>query len=135
MGAGAGGSVARVNWWRVIGGWLGRLFGGAGAPPAGPVPGEIWWARVPFEDGPGAKDRPCLVLRVTRRGATVVKITSKQHERPGVLPLPRGLVGDRQERASWLETDELREVRLGDFRRRVGPVDERTWSLVRRAAG
>ncbi|MFI9273635.1 type II toxin-antitoxin system PemK/MazF family toxin [Kitasatospora sp. NPDC052896] len=95
---------------------------------------EIWWADVPFEDGPGSKDRPCLVLRVHGRTATVVKITSKHHaERPGVLALPPGAVGDRQQRASWLETDELREVPLGAFRRRVGPLDERTWARAQRA--
>ncbi|MFJ8044881.1 type II toxin-antitoxin system PemK/MazF family toxin [Kitasatospora sp. NPDC096147] len=108
-------------------------------PPAGPrtgapAPQEIWWAEVPFEDGPGAKDRPCLVLRVNRRTATVVKITSKHHaERPGVLPLPPGSVGDRQGRASWLETDELREVPVSAFRRKVGPVDRQTWARVQRA--
>ncbi|GAA2144054.1 hypothetical protein GCM10009760_31140 [Kitasatospora kazusensis] len=107
---------------------------GPGRPrPAGrgPNPGEIWWAEVPFEDGPGAKDRPCLVLRVHGRTATVVKITSKHHaERPGVLALPPGAVGDRQGRTSWLETDELREVPLADFRRKVGPLDDRTWARV-----
>ncbi|WP_441251686.1 type II toxin-antitoxin system PemK/MazF family toxin [Kitasatospora sp. McL0602] len=97
----------------------------------GPAPREIWWAEVPFEDGPGAKDRPCLVLRVNGRTATVAKITSKHHaERPGVLPLPPGAVGDRQGRTSWLETDELREVPLADFRRRIGPVDPQTWAKV-----
>lgn len=100
----------------------------------GPVAREVWWAEVPFEDGPGAKDRPCLVLRVNRRTATVAKITSKQHaDRPGVLALPPGSVGDRQGRASWLETDELREVPLGAFRRRIGPLDERTWTKAQRA--
>ncbi|MFI5533468.1 type II toxin-antitoxin system PemK/MazF family toxin [Kitasatospora sp. NPDC051853] len=99
-----------------------------------PAAQEIWWAEVPFEDGPGAKDRPCLVLGVNRRTATVVKITSKHHaERPGVLPLPPGSVGDRQGRASWLETDELREVPVAAFRRRVGKVDGQTWSRVQRA--
>ncbi|MFJ9694183.1 type II toxin-antitoxin system PemK/MazF family toxin [Kitasatospora sp. NPDC101183] len=100
---------------------------------AGPRPQEIWWAEVPFEDGPGAKDRPCLVLRVNGRTATVAKITSKQHARPGVLALPPGTVGDRQGRASWLETDELREVALRDFRRRAGTVDRQTWARVERA--
>ncbi|WP_371481329.1 type II toxin-antitoxin system PemK/MazF family toxin [Kitasatospora sp. NBC_00315] len=94
-----------------------------------PAAREIWWAEVPFEDGPGAKDRPCLVLRVSGRTATVAKITSKHHtERPGVLALPPGTVGDTRGRTSWLETDELRDVPLRDFRRRVGPVDERTWA-------
>ncbi|MFI6113770.1 type II toxin-antitoxin system PemK/MazF family toxin [Kitasatospora sp. NPDC051164] len=96
---------------------------------ARPEPQEIWWAEVPFEDGPGSKDRPCLVLRVNGRTATVAKITSKHHaERPGVLPLPPGSVGDRQGRVSWLETDELREVPLSTFRRRAGTVDRQVWA-------
>ncbi|PYC84386.1 transcriptional modulator of MazE/toxin, MazF [Streptomyces tateyamensis] len=99
-----------------------------------PAPQEIWWAEVPFEDGPGSKDRPCLVLKVHGRTATVVKITSKHHaERPGVLALPPGTVGDHEGRTSWLETDELREVALGSFRRRVGPVDADTWARTERA--
>ncbi|WBP88660.1 type II toxin-antitoxin system PemK/MazF family toxin [Kitasatospora cathayae] len=104
------------------------------ATGAGPEAQEIWWAEVPFEDGPGAKDRPCLVLRVHGRTATVAKITSKHHaERPGVLPLPPGSVGDRQGRASWLETDELREVPLSAFRRRAGTVDRQVWARAQRA--
>ncbi|KQV11823.1 hypothetical protein ASE03_13685 [Kitasatospora sp. Root187] len=100
----------------------------------GPAPREVWWAEVPFEDGPGTKDRPCLVLRVNRRTATVAKITSKRHDdRPGVLALPPGAVGDRQGRSSWLETDELREVPLRAFRRRVGPLDGPTWTKAQRA--
>ncbi|MGW1174246.1 type II toxin-antitoxin system PemK/MazF family toxin [Kitasatospora sp. NPDC002543] len=99
----------------------------------GPRPQEIWWAQVPFEDGPGSKDRPCLVLRVHGRTATVAKITSKHHtERPGVLPLPPGTVGNRQGRASWLETDELREVPLSEFRRRAGTLDGQVWARARR---
>ncbi|MER5867742.1 type II toxin-antitoxin system PemK/MazF family toxin [Kitasatospora sp. NPDC002040] len=102
--------------------------------PGGPAAREVWWAEVPFEDGPGAKDRPCLVLRVHGRTATVAKITSKRHaDRPGVLALPPGAVGDRQGRASWLETDELRKVPLRAFRRRVGPLDEQTWAKAQRA--
>ncbi|MBV2154153.1 type II toxin-antitoxin system PemK/MazF family toxin [Kitasatospora sp. SUK 42] len=101
-----------------------------------PAPQEIWWAEVPFEDGPGSKDRPCLVLRVHGRAATVAKITSKDHSgRPGVLPLPPGSVGDRQGRASWLETDELREVPLSAFRRRAGTLDRQTWARAQRVLG
>ncbi|WP_354640692.1 type II toxin-antitoxin system PemK/MazF family toxin [Kitasatospora camelliae] len=105
------------------------------APPtrAGrPAVREVWWAEVPFEDGPGAKDRPCLVVAVDRRHATVMKITSRDHTgRPGVVALPRGTVGDRQGKASWLQTGELRSVPLQDFRRRVGTLDARTWAAVR----
>ncbi|MEV7414259.1 type II toxin-antitoxin system PemK/MazF family toxin [Streptomyces sp. NPDC089919] len=109
---------------------------GRGSEPApGPRPAEIWWAAVPFEDGPGRKDRPCLVLGVRGHTARVVKITSKYHdERPGVIPLPPGTVGDAHGRPSFLETDELREVPLREFRRRVGVVDPALWDQVRHLA-
>ncbi|MFD0290435.1 type II toxin-antitoxin system PemK/MazF family toxin [Streptomyces sp. NPDC127118] len=116
--------------------------GGRRRPPAGPGrgpgperrprPGEIWWAEVPYEDGPGAKDRPCLVLSVRGDSALVAKITSKLHaDRPGVIALPAGTVGDARGRASFLETDELREVAVRGFRRRVGVVDPAVWERVR----
>lgn len=105
------------------------------ATVARPRAAEIWWANVPFEDVPGAKDRPCLVLAVRGRRAVVAKITSKYHdERAGVIPLPPGSVGDAHGRASFLETDELREVPVGDFRRRVGVVDPVLWDQVRHLA-
>lgn len=90
---------------------------------------------MPFEDGPGSKDRPCLVLVVRGNRVTVAKITSKYHdERAGVIALPPGAVGDTRGRASFLETDELRQVALGDFRRRVGVVDPVLWDQVRHLA-
>ncbi len=102
-----------------------------------PRAGEVWWADVPYEDGPGSKDRPCLVISVRGRGrgrtALVAKITSKHHEeRPGVIALSAGAVGDRRGRQSFLETDELREVRIASFRRRVGAVDPGVWERVRK---
>ncbi|MFJ8491418.1 type II toxin-antitoxin system PemK/MazF family toxin [Streptomyces sp. NPDC094038] len=102
---------------------------------ARPHPGDIWWANVPYEDGPGAKDRPCLVLAVHGNRATIAKITSKYHdERAGVIPLPPGSVGDAQGRPSFLETDELREIAVWEFRRRVGVVDPVLWDQVRHLA-
>ncbi|MFG3494391.1 type II toxin-antitoxin system PemK/MazF family toxin [Streptomyces sp. NPDC047928] len=106
-----------------------------GAPEHRPEPGEIWWADVPFEDGPGSKDRPCLVLSVRGGEALVAKITSKgRGERTGVIALPPGSVGDAQGRPSFLETDELRDVPLWEFRRRVGSVDPLVWDQVRHLA-
>ncbi|OIJ67639.1 type II toxin-antitoxin system PemK/MazF family toxin [Streptomyces mangrovisoli] len=100
-----------------------------------PSPAEIWWADVPFEDVPGAKDRPCLVLSVRGNRVLVAKITSRYHdERAGVIPMPPGSVGDAQGRASFLETGELREVPVRDFRRRVGVVDPALWDQVRHLA-
>ncbi|MFH9013775.1 type II toxin-antitoxin system PemK/MazF family toxin [Streptomyces sp. NPDC017943] len=104
-----------------------------GTAPAGrPRPAEIWWAEVPYEDEPRSKDRPCLVLAVRGQRATVVKITTRfRDERAGVIPLPPGSVGDARGRASFLETDELREVPVRGFRRRVGVVDPALWDRVR----
>ncbi|MEU3185888.1 type II toxin-antitoxin system PemK/MazF family toxin [Streptomyces sp. NPDC006923] len=124
-----------------------RRPGGRSRPPGGPAtgrvtpkgkprPGEIWWAAVPFEDGPGAKDRPCLVLSVRGGTVRVAKITTKNHgERPGVIALPPGAVGDARGRESFLETDELRDVRLKEFRRRVGTADPALWQRVRHLSG
>ncbi|GAB2788861.1 hypothetical protein GCM10027073_21290 [Streptomyces chlorus] len=108
-----------------------------------PRPAEIWWADVPYEEVPRAgngvpggdgasKDRPCLVLAVRGERATVAKITTRfREERAGVIPLPPGSVGDARGRASFLETDELREVPVREFRRRVGVVDPAVWDRVR----
>ncbi|MFJ4278814.1 type II toxin-antitoxin system PemK/MazF family toxin [Streptomyces massasporeus] len=119
-----------------------------------PQPAEIWWADVPYEDEAGsegaarsasgravvgdgrAKDRPCLVLAVRGERATVAKITTRFRDgRTGVIPLPPGSVGDARGRASFLETDELREVPVWGFRRRVGVVDPTLWDQVRYLAG
>ncbi|MGY3201975.1 type II toxin-antitoxin system PemK/MazF family toxin [Streptomyces sp. TE5632] len=106
----------------------------------GPRPAEIWWADVPYEEGPAAgagvsKDRPCLVLAVRGERATVAKITTRFREGRGeVIPLPVGAVGDARGRASFLETEELREVPVRGFRRRVGVVDRALWERVRHLA-
>ncbi|MFG2225487.1 type II toxin-antitoxin system PemK/MazF family toxin [Streptomyces sp. NPDC048644] len=115
---------------------VGRRADGGTARPGTttrPAPGEIWWARVPYEDTPaGAKDRPCLVLSVRGGTALVIKITTRHHEeRPGVIPLPPGAVGDARGRRSYLETDELREVAADAFRRRAGVADPLVWDRVR----
>lgn len=87
---------------------------------------------MPFEDGPGGKDRPCLVLAVRGDRARVAKITSRyRDERAGVIPLPPGVVGDARGRPSFLETGELRDVPVRDFRRKAGVVDPVLWDQVR----
>ncbi|MFH8972925.1 type II toxin-antitoxin system PemK/MazF family toxin [Streptomyces sp. NPDC017890] len=113
----------------------GRPTGPRGRAAARPRPAEIWWANVPYEDRDGAKDRPCLVISVRGRRVLVAKITSRyRDERAGVIALPPGSVGDARGRTSFLETDELREVPVGDFRRRVGVVDPVLWDQVRHLA-
>ncbi|WP_153454137.1 type II toxin-antitoxin system PemK/MazF family toxin [Streptomyces smaragdinus] len=125
-----------VDTWGRLGAGRRRAERVRAAPRGGPRPavreGEIWWARVPYEDRPGAKDRPCLVLRVDGDTALVARITSRFHpERPGVIPLPPGSVGDARGRASFLDTGELREVDLWAFRRRAGSADPAIWDQVR----
>ncbi|MET9520626.1 type II toxin-antitoxin system PemK/MazF family toxin [Streptomyces sp. NPDC002994] len=122
----------------------GRRPGGRTRPPGRPGPrrpervpraGEIWWADVPYEDGPGSKDRPCLVLSVRGERVLVAKITSKYDDgRAGVIALPPGAVGDARGRPSFLETDELRDVGVRGFRRRVGVADPAVWDRVRHLA-
>ncbi|MHB9861415.1 type II toxin-antitoxin system PemK/MazF family toxin [Streptomyces sp. YIM S03343] len=110
----------------------GRLGQGAADRPR---PAEIWWANVPYEDRPGAKDRPCLVLSVQGNRVLVAKITSRgAEERTGVIPMPPGSVGDARGRASFLQTGELRQVPVREFRRRVGTVDPALWDRVRHLA-
>ncbi|MER7479464.1 type II toxin-antitoxin system PemK/MazF family toxin [Streptomyces sp. NPDC126510] len=128
----------------LVDGWgRGRRPSARRGPSAGavlvegrPQPAEIWWADVPYEDEARTKDRPCLVLAVRGERATVAKITTRFRDgRTGVIPLPPGSVGDAQGRASFLETDELREVPVWGFRRRVGVVDPTLWDQVRYLAG
>ncbi|MGP3923635.1 type II toxin-antitoxin system PemK/MazF family toxin [Streptomyces sp. 8N616] len=108
---------------------------GRRAPGRLPRPGEIWWADVPYEDGPGSKDRPCLVLALRGDVALVAKITSQARERrDGVIALPDGEVGDAAGHRSYLETEELREVPVVEFRRHVGAVDRGVWARVRHLA-
>lgn len=111
--------------------------GRLGPPPPGPLPdpkpGEIWWARVPYEDRPGSKDRPCLVLNTAGEWVRVAKITSRRPRtpRPQVIPLPAGSVDDARGLPSYLEADELRDLPAWDFRRRAGTVSPALWKQVR----
>lgn len=112
-----------------------RARGRSGAP----VPGEVWWARIPLTEGPDPRERPCLV--VSARGAEylVIRVTSGQHgNRPGVLALPPGSVGSVGGvggASSYLDTEQLRSVPAGAFRRRAGRLDPLLWDQVRHLTG
>jgi mRNA-degrading endonuclease toxin of MazEF toxin-antitoxin module len=112
--------------------------GSRGAAGERPRPAEIWWADMPYDDAgaDGRGDRPCLVLAVRGDRAVVARITRRyREERPGVIPLPPGTVGDPHDPPSFLETDDLSDVPLWDFHRRVGPVAPALWDQVRYLAG
>lgn len=98
----------------------------------GPQPGEIWWADVPFEDVPGSKVRPCLVLRVQRGAADVLKITSQdQSDRADHVEIPTRSWDQRADHNSFLDLTDPYRLRMEAFERRAGAVDDRTWALVR----
>ncbi|ROO90574.1 PemK-like, MazF-like toxin of type II toxin-antitoxin system [Actinocorallia herbida] len=101
----------------------------------GPRPGQVWWADIPYEDSRASKDRPCLVLDVTGRRVTALKITSKDRSgRADCLRLPAGIIDDPTgaNRDSWLELREQRTFDAGRMRRHAGAVPARIWSRVRR---
>ncbi|MFI1015903.1 type II toxin-antitoxin system PemK/MazF family toxin [Streptomyces sp. NPDC020965] len=101
-------------------------------PLSQPWPGEIWWAMMPFADGSGAKDRPCLVLSVSAHSVVAAQITSKYHPHArDAIALPPGSVDDRLDRPSYLRAAERREVHLSALRRRVGPVCPEVWRRTR----
>ncbi|MFH8891286.1 hypothetical protein [Streptomyces sp. NPDC017949] len=103
-------------------------------PPHGPGPpprvraGELWC----LADG-----RSCLVLavRTHRERARIAWITGKYDDRrPGVIPLPPGVVG-RQGRGGFLEADRPAEVSLWEFRTWLGTLDPTVWDEVKGLGG
>ncbi|MEV1009279.1 type II toxin-antitoxin system PemK/MazF family toxin [Streptomyces sp. NPDC049881] len=103
-------------------------------PPGVPRPREVHWAAVPFEDGSGVKDRPCLVLAANAERVVVAKITTREYPPARPVRLPAGTVDDRRGRVSWVEPANVRVLSVGAFRRRAGAVDGAVWDQVRRRA-
>jgi len=87
---------------------------------ADPSPGELWFARVPFSDGTGAKDRPVLVLEVVGRELVVAQLTSQDKaHRDDHVRAPRTVTGLRRD--GWLEL-RRRTIPRGALRRRAGDL-------------
>lgn len=96
-----------------------------------PRPGEIWWADVPFEDGPGSKVRPCVVLRTYRDRCEVLKITSQdQSHRRDHVEIPTRAWDKSADHNSFLDLTGPLKVRHRQFNRRAGMLDDRTWRRV-----
>ena len=97
-----------------------------------PRPGEVWFALVPFEDRPGAKDRPVLVLSVSGRTCRVAAMTSQDTSaRSDRVRVPAGVPG--LAKASWVS---LRPstLRRSALRRRSGEPGEAFLAWYRDAA-
>ncbi|WP_142120113.1 type II toxin-antitoxin system PemK/MazF family toxin [Rarobacter faecitabidus] len=105
-----------------------------------PRAGQFWMAEVPFEDGTGAKDRPCLIVGGSTRRLRVLYVTSQDKSaRPGqFMYLPSqnwsGAVGRKQ---SWIRVAQpdgsspLITVHRRAFRRSLGRVDRTTARMIR----
>ncbi|XVQ83513.1 type II toxin-antitoxin system PemK/MazF family toxin [Microbispora siamensis] len=104
---------------------------GGAATQAGPHPGEIWWADVPYEDGPGHKVRPCVVLRAYRGGAEVLKITSQDRsDRADHVEIPTRTWDPDADHNSFLDLTGPVRVPVADFQDRAGTLDARVWRQV-----
>ncbi|MEV7803333.1 type II toxin-antitoxin system PemK/MazF family toxin [Microbispora sp. NPDC088329] len=101
------------------------------ATQAGPRPGEIWWADVPYEDGPGHKVRPCVVLRTYRGGAEVLKITSQDRsDRSDHVEIPTRTWDPDADHNSFLDLTGPVRVPVADFQDKAGTLDARVWRQV-----
>ncbi|MFF3671988.1 type II toxin-antitoxin system PemK/MazF family toxin [Microtetraspora malaysiensis] len=100
----------------------------AGAPQR---PGEIWWADVPFEDGPGSKVRPCVVLRTHQSGAEILKITSQdQRHRSDHIEIPTRTWDPDADHNSFLDLSDPIRVTTSAFQDRAGELDHAIWRHV-----
>lgn len=108
-------------------------------PDGQPDPGEIVWARVPYEeDATRGKDRPVLI--VAREGESLIglMLTSKDHDRDHAFEQVEGRfwldIGsgpwDAKGRDSEVRTDRLIRLDLDTIRREGAVLDEATFNLV-----
>ncbi len=101
-------------------------------PDDGPDPGEIVWAKVPFEDDPSqSKDRPVLVIGRVEGGTAfaAVQLTSQVRGRSNELPVGTGS-WDRQGRQSALKLDRIVQIDGTNFRREGSVFDHKKFDAV-----
>lgn len=101
-------------------------------PDGGPDPGEIVWAKIPFEDDPTqSKDRPVLVIgRVegsTRLAA--VQLTSQIKGRGWELPIGSGS-WDRSGKPSAINMGRIVQIGAKNYRREGSKFDEKKFDAV-----
>jgi mRNA-degrading endonuclease toxin of MazEF toxin-antitoxin module len=134
--AAAGVSVAVAAFATYLAVRLRRLIGRPVQPPdhhGRVVPGQIWWADVPFEERRETKDRPCVVLRSSDRRLTVLMVTSQDRSRrKDYLRLPAGQFRRPQGHDSWIRLDRRIQLQRSQLRRLEGHVDPETWRGIRR---
>ncbi|QKW17689.1 hypothetical protein HUT16_00185 [Kitasatospora sp. NA04385] len=97
-----------------------------------PRPGQVWYAYVPFEEGGGGKDRPCLVVGAGATGATVLKITSqdKSDFPEHYWPIANTGWNRSGHESSWLQNHTPLRVPYDGFRRPLGLCPADLWREV-----
>jgi len=99
-----------------------------------PRPGQVWWARIEFEESRRSKDRPCLVLTGRGRRRRVLMFTSQDKAgRSGYLPAPANL-WRRPGKSSYLKTGRVIVTRIERFRRYESTADDQFFTEAQRAA-
>ncbi|MFD2841278.1 hypothetical protein ACFSYH_11965 [Populibacterium corticicola] len=102
--------------------------GGDGPYLKAPRVGEYWMADVPFRDGTGSKDRPCLVVGTDGEMYTVLYVTSRDRsDNSAFIAINssswRGSVASKQSwmQVGWFGREDPRiTVHFAYFRRRLG---------------
>ncbi len=95
-----------------------------------PKEGEYWMGRVPYADGTGGKDRPCLILNVDKFVCDALYITSqdKSQDRCYVQIDNSQWSGRLRSRDSWMRiaqrdgSSPTVQVPMQNLRRRLGRV-------------
>ena len=104
-----------------------------------PDPGEIVWAWVPFEENDGrGKDRPVLVLSLSRTELRALMLTSKDHDRDVADEARWGRfwmdIGsgpwDPKRRPSEVRLDRVLRVPISAVRREGAALDRATFLRV-----
>ena len=106
----------------------------------GPQPGEYWMALVPFAERPGAKDRPCLVIKRGSRSCSVLYITSQDKMGdPYYLRINNSdWKGQVRRKTSWIRVSERNGsdpaivVDRMSFRRKLGRMSRRDAAALKR---
>lgn len=86
---------------------------------------------MPYDDGTGSKVRPCLVLRSSRGGAAVLKITSQdKSHRSDHIRIPTKSWDPGAAHDSYLDLTDPIRVPASAFEDRAGTCDPQLWRSV-----
>lgn len=99
-------------------------------PDDGPDPGEIVWARVPFEDDPKqSKDRPVLVLGRIEGTDKLAAVQLTTQVRAGKDQLPVGKLPG-QDKQSAVKLNRIIQVDASNYRREGSVVSKPAFEKV-----